>query len=91
VSPRLRVGEKSPARSVDWRKAGDVGGEFGVADPAQEVEADHLVGALGGLAARPQHDQKRCDERTVDDDGHGVAVQRQRMIGLQYFLEPAEE
>ena len=35
------------------------------ARPAREVEADHLEGPLGGLAACVQHDQQAGDDAAV--------------------------
>ena len=49
------------------------------ARPAREVEADHLEGPLGGLAACVQHDQQAGDDAAVHLDLYAIWLGRQEM------------
>ena len=64
---------------------------FGRARPAREVEADHLEGPLGGLAACVQHDQQAGDDAKRHLDLDALWLGRQEMATAQQLLEHPEE
>src|SRR5438445_10578112 len=80
-----------PTLRVVFLKGLDVGEQFFLRCPAAEVEAQHLVGASGRLAACPQADQQAGDDAQVQLDGDPVDAGREQMATTQNTFEPAEE
>ncbi len=68
-----------------------MGEQFSLRSPADEVEADHLVGAFGGLTARVECDQQAGDDGTLglDLDAHRVGTQQ--IPAAEDLLEEAKE
>ena len=58
--------------------------------PAQHVEAEHLVRALGWFAARPEGDHQAGDDRAVGLDFDAVLVVAQQVAAAQQVFELAE-
>lgn len=81
----------APTLRVVFLKGLDVGEQFFLRCPAAEVEAHHLVGASGRLAACPQADQQAGDDAQVQLDGDPVGAGREQMATTQNAFEPAEE
>src|SRR5712692_7909600 len=81
----------APTLGVVFLKGLDVGEQFFLRCPAAEVEAQHLVGASGRLAACPQADQQAGDDAQVQLDGDPVGAGREQMATTQNAFEPAEE
>jgi hypothetical protein len=85
---RLKEGgnaQQRTPRPSEWRRRlvdlgdlifqfGQVGQQFLLVGPADEVEADHLIGSLGWLLAGPQRDQQTRDNRTVRLNFHADRI-----------------
>ena len=68
-----------------------MGEQFLFTGPAAEVEAQHLVGALGRFLARPQADEQAGDQRQVHLDFHPVGRGAQQVPAAQDAFEPAKK
>ena len=68
-----------------------MGQQFIFVGPAHQVVAQHLVRALGRLAAGPEVDQQTGDDRAVRLNLDPVRVMAQQMPSAQQVLERAEE
>jgi len=65
--------------------------QFVLAGPADEVEADHLVGPLGRLFASPQADEHAGDDGTISLDFDSHRIVAQQVPTAQEMLEEPKE
>src|SRR5512145_1153112 len=86
-----RSSTRSPLELRHFFQRFEMGEQFVFLGPAHKIQLNHFKGSAGGLAAGPQPDQQRRQQRDID-------LQRQPRSGLgqpggtaQNTLEPAEE
>src|SRR5262249_15674786 len=65
--------------------------QFSFHGPATEVEAEHLIRALGRGASDPQADQQTRNKGRIHLEAHPVDPLAQQMPAAQHTLHPAEK